>query len=175
MSIPGTNGYSRDWRVLAEIILPHDTVTMLLDSPDPVRETLKLWPTEATVGEWIMQYVIVKRVVFTLYFLSFLNFFGVFVRFSQIVDPRSPSSQTADSRSVSGQLISVMEGIERFDVLEDCMESILDDCRDFLRRRDQWRSEPSIVHLTMFRAFVIHAVSDIGTSRLPIRSSLLED
>jgi len=107
--IPGKGGYSRDWRVLAQLVLPHDTLAILLDSKDPVRETLKLWPREATVG----------------------------------------------------QLVSALEGIERFDVLDDCMESILNDCRDFICRRDYWEKEPSMIQLTTFQAFVIHVHEDI--------------
>lgn len=66
------------------------------------------------------------------------------------------------SAYITGQLISALEGVERFDVVEDSMESILIDCRDYIRRRDEWQQEPSKIHLTMFHAFVIHVEKNGG-------------
>ncbi|XP_003747371.1 myeloid differentiation primary response protein MyD88 [Galendromus occidentalis] len=108
--IPGRENFYRDWRLLTQLVsLPEGTLARLQRSNDPVRETLQLWPVEATIG----------------------------------------------------QLVSAMEGIERFDVLDDCMESILEDCRDFIRRKEYWQREPSVVQQTIFQAFVIHVLDDV--------------
>lgn len=59
------------------------------------------------------------------------------------------------------QMIRALEAVERFDVIDDCFESIIEDCEDFERRRLQW-GEPSLIQATNFQGFVIHSADDTG-------------
>ncbi|OQR72151.1 myeloid differentiation primary response protein MyD88-like [Tropilaelaps mercedesae] len=103
----GKKGNCRDWRLLAELVLPHERLQQLQLTQDPLAETLKAWPSEATIGH----------------------------------------------------VLTALEAVERFDVIDDCIESIQKDCKDFQNRRRVW-GMPSSVHATCFQAFVVHAQTD---------------
>lgn len=70
---------------------------------------------------------------------------------------------------IAEQIIRALEAVERFDVIEDSLDSIIEDCEDFERRKAQW-GIPSVIHSTNFDAFVIHSPNDTGNTLVFISS-----